>query len=117
MIFILLLLAGIAQANNENIQIKIQFADTTSEYRVSPKKISYSDSQGGAKENTLSEADYKFLISEFKAMKSPSNDRQFCPRNYMQIEIGKENKIACVEGKTKLSAQMASFLKLLKAAI
>ena len=114
-IFVLILLLSVqVQSAPQTLMVKVQFGDSMSEYAVDSKRMTYSDSQGNSREKFISEKDYKFLVNEFKAMKSKSNEIEFCPRNHTQISLGKESRTACNEGKNKLSKQMDIFLQLLK---
>lgn len=107
----------VAQTDPSLLFFRVVYGEKTTDFVVRKAKagatIEFRNSDGAATSRPLSETDYKFLKSKVAGLTGPSNSKEFCTRNYIEILSEKRNLVGCLGAGNKLARDMQATVNLL----
>jgi len=102
---------------NNSIQFKVVFGEKETVFKVSPSKlggaVDYSNNFGARNSRKISLADYVFFKSKVDHLSGPTNKKEFCNRDYIELSFPKRELIGCLRAENKLASEMREMTNLL----
>ncbi len=118
--FFLVLLAFSSQAAPKEtlMKMKVTYGEKISSFEVTKENKKFYGSftsAEGTRQRELKKEDVDHLLAKFKGEKSRKEGS--CPRQLMEVEVGKNKLASCIGGSTELSKKLTKIADLLSTAI
>lgn len=89
-----------SQAENLPIQIKVIYGEKITLFSIAKTKsngrVEFSNNSGAKDSKDISLKDYDFLKNKISKISGTSNDKSFCIRNYITINLNNRELVGCI---------------------
>jgi|GEM_PF-3885432 hypothetical protein len=98
------------QLENTAIQFKVVYGEKTTLFVVSKSKnggvVEFSNNLGAKETKTISFADYDYLKSKVSSLSGPTNQKEFCMRNFIEVKTESREFLGCLGALNKLAVDI-----------
>lgn len=105
------------QIESSSIKFTIVYGEKTTNFILtnnpSGKLIEHSNSFGAHSTKKISDADFDYIKSKLESIAGPTNKKDFCPRNYVEITNGSFELTGCLGALNKVSGQIQELVNLI----
>lgn len=107
------------QVEASRINFKIVYGEKTTYFIVVKTKrggrVAFSNNLGARDTKDISTDDYEFLRSKVSGFDGPTNKKEFCHRNYIEISEGARQVLGCIGAPNRLATEIQEVANLLSA--
>ncbi len=107
------------QVENKTMRLKVVYGEKTTVFLVSKSKnggyVHFSNNLGTQDGKPINSADFDFLSSKVASFQEPTNLKEFCSRNYIELKSDGRELLGCLGAPNKLAEGMQELTNLLSA--
>lgn len=96
-----------SQVESPIIRFRVVYGEKTTLFNVSKEKnggrVEFSNNLGARETKEISIADYDYLKSKVSNLSGPTNQKEFCSRNFIEVKVDSRELLGCLGATNKLA--------------
>lgn len=106
-----------SQVESPIIRFRVVYGEKTTLFNVSKGKnggrVEFSNNLGARETKEISTADYDYLKSKVSNLSGPTNQKEFCSRNFIEVKVDSRELLGCLGAPNKHAEAIQEIINLI----